>query len=152
MRDEEQEPAAPVEPDPVPEGRPADYWTEKGFTPFLSARLERAGIDTVEALSRLTREEFLALHDLGGAALAKCEALLGQPLPAAGWIARGCSPDLTSRLVRAGIRTLEDLKRRTPEELRALGLSRRDLAACKRITDPDSCEAQGGPQANERSG
>jgi hypothetical protein len=125
--------AGPAEPSPEPELAAGDDWSARGLSPFWCGRLQRAGIDP-EAFRRLTREEFLALDGLGGGALARCEKALGIRLPAAGWVAKGCTPELSAKLVRAGIRMPEDLERYTPEDLRELGLSRREIDLCGRLT------------------
>lgn len=133
VRGKGKERAGPDEPSPEPEPAAGDDWSARGLSPFWCGRLQRAGIGTVEAFRRLTREEFLALDGLGGGALARCEKASGIRLPAAGWVAKGCTPELSAKLARAGIRMPEDLKRYSPEDLRELGLSRREIDLCERL-------------------
>ena len=136
VRSKSKDRAAAVEPPPEqePESSSGGEWTGRGFSPFLIRSLHQAGLSTVEAFRHLTREEFLALDGLGPGALTRCEKALGIRLPSAGWIAKGATPEVSAKLARAGIRMPEDLKRYSPEDLRALGFHSREISLCKRLT------------------
>ena len=123
-----------------------DYWLERGLSPRIASCLIAAGLHTLDDVARLTREEFLLRPDLGATALQKCEALLGRRLsssPAKEWQQRGCKRPLARKLGEAGIRTDDDLLHRSDEALAAAGLTRAEVAFCRRLVQK---ETQPGPR------
>jgi DNA-directed RNA polymerase alpha subunit len=56
------------------------YWLERGVRPQVAHALARAGIDSIEKLGGMTREQLLSFSGLGEGALRSCEAALGHPL------------------------------------------------------------------------
>jgi hypothetical protein len=58
---------------------PSSFWREKGMPPRVATALAYAGIDSLEALGKLSREELLALR-IRRPGLEQCEALLGRPI------------------------------------------------------------------------
>jgi hypothetical protein len=58
---------------------PSSVWLEKGLPPRVATALGKAGIDSLEALGKLSREELLALG-VRRPGLERCEALLGRPI------------------------------------------------------------------------
>jgi hypothetical protein len=120
---------------PLPPRR--DYWIERELSPRIARCLIAAGIHILDDLARLTRDEFLLRPDLGATALGKCEALLGRrlhPSPAKQWQQRGCKRPLARKLSEAGIRTGDDLHQTSDEALTAAGLTRAEIAFCRRLT------------------
>lgn len=118
---------------PVPAKR--DYWIEKGLPQRVARILITAGIESLDDLGRLTREEFLRRPGLAETTLEQCEELLGRrlPSPQKDWWLRGYRRRyLARRLTQAGILTPEDLRRRNDEELRQAGLNDGDVAFCRR--------------------
>lgn len=59
---------------------PAGYWLERGLRPRLAHSLAGLGIDSVEKLGRMTREQLLRLPGVGEGSLEAVEAVLGRPL------------------------------------------------------------------------
>jgi hypothetical protein len=57
------------------------FWREKGLPPKVAASLGYGGIDSLEALEKLSREELIVLG-VRGLGLERCEALLGRPVQA----------------------------------------------------------------------
>lgn len=57
------------------------YWLQRGLSAWLAHALVRAGLHSVEAVERLTREEFLARPGLGTVSLGHCERRLRIKLP-----------------------------------------------------------------------
>jgi hypothetical protein len=57
------------------------YWLQRGLSAWLANALVRAGLHSLEAIERLTREEFLAKPGLGTVSLGHCERLLKSTLP-----------------------------------------------------------------------
>jgi DNA-directed RNA polymerase alpha subunit len=111
---------------------PADAWRERGLPPQVANTLARLGIESIEKLGALTREEFLSRPGVGNGTLRAVEALLGRSLdsPVREWRRRGLWAPAAHRLARAGIRTVAELVKLTDRDLRKLGLSENDVAAC----------------------
>lgn len=65
-------------------GRPlpsvSAYWREKGLPQQLANSLRKAGIESIEILAAMSREELLNIHGIGDRGLECCEALLGRPM------------------------------------------------------------------------
>lgn len=133
-------------------GRPLsqrrDYWTERGLSPRMATCLIAAGIHDLNDFARLRREDFLLLPNLGDSALEKCEALLGRRLllsPASQWRRRGCKRPLAHKLDKAGIHTDGGLRQTGDEALTAAGLTRAEVAFCRRlIQNPAARRRKGG--------
>jgi predicted flap endonuclease-1-like 5' DNA nuclease len=64
-------------------GRPLrsffSYWKEKGLHPKIAKSLNGAGIESLEALEKLTRKELRAMG-IGSVGIQQCEELLGRPI------------------------------------------------------------------------
>jgi len=58
-----------------------ETWLSRGLALPIANALAREGINSLEALGRLTREQFLAIRGLGYYALGQCQKLLGRRLP-----------------------------------------------------------------------
>lgn len=110
-------------------------WEERGLSRYLAYALGRAGIDSIEKLGGLTREQFLSVSGLGLDSLRACERVLGRRLdsPARFWEQQGLRPVAAHRLGTLGIRTVEELAERSEPDLRSLGLHERDVEVCRRI-------------------
>jgi hypothetical protein len=116
-------------------GPAVELWRSHGFRHAAAAALSQAGIHSLEDLAGSDRDRLESLRGIGLAELRRCETLLGRPLPPRRdyWIERGLSSRFASRLIAAGIHTLEDLARLTRDEF----LLCPDLAA----TALEKCEA-----------
>jgi hypothetical protein len=57
---------------------PTAYWTGRGLLPYIARTLCRAGIDSLEALGKLSFKDMRALG-IGVSHIRKCEELLGRP-------------------------------------------------------------------------
>jgi helix-hairpin-helix protein len=110
-------------------------WEERGLSRYLAHALGRAGIDSIEKLGGLTREQFLSVSGLGPDSLRVCERVLGRRLdsPVRFWQQQGLRPVAAHRLGTLGIRTVEELADRSEPDLRSLGLHDPDVAVCRRI-------------------
>jgi uncharacterized protein YjiS (DUF1127 family) len=119
----------------APLASPVDYWLERGLSPHVANRLARSGIDSVEKLEGMTREQFLSHTAVAEGTLLIVEAMLGRALdsPAREWRRRGLWAVAAYRLARSGIRTVAELAKLTEPELRKLGLSPDDVAACRSL-------------------
>lgn len=97
--------------------------------------LVRAGFDSFEKVSRLTREQYLAQPGLGDKGMRQLEAVLGRRLdsPVGELCALGLTRATAYRLSSAGIRGLEELANQPEITLRSLGLTARDLEACREL-------------------
>lgn len=103
--------------------------------PARTARaLERAGIDSMARLGRMTREQFLNTQGLNVPALRKCERALGHEIvsPLAELRALGLRPAAAYKLSLAGIRSVRELEDRRDSELRTMGLREEDIDLIKR--------------------
>jgi uncharacterized protein YjeT (DUF2065 family) len=114
---------------------PGDYWLERGLRPQVAHRLARWGLDSIEKLGRMTREELLALEGVAEGSLRAVEAALGRPLdsPVLDWRRRGLRAIAAHRLARAGIRTVPELAELSELHLRRIGLWPVDLAVCRSL-------------------
>jgi len=110
-------------------------WAKRGLPPNVSNALDRAGIDSLEKLGRLTREQFLSIDWLGEGSLEACERLLGRRLdsPVREWRQRGLRAPAAYRLAGAGIRTVEELAELPDLALHRMGLLSRDIALCRSL-------------------
>lgn len=97
--------------------------------------LVRAGFDSFEKVGRLTREQFLAHAGLGEKGMKRLETVLGRQIdsPVGELCALGLTRATAYRLSSAGVRRLEELANRPDSDLRSLGLSSRDIEACRRL-------------------
>jgi hypothetical protein len=118
---------------PLPSRR--SFWEQRGVPPIVRNALARAGIDSLEKLGKMTREELLSFPRLGKMALRECERVLGRPLdsPLDAWRQRGLPPHAAYCLARGGIRTVEHLAALSPAALRVLGLTRPEVETCLEI-------------------
>jgi hypothetical protein len=115
-------------------GRPLrsriQYWTDRGLVRLASGVLLRAGIESVEQLREMKREDVLKLNGMGETLLAGIEEALGfrlSPTQTLGdWLAKGFYRKTAAALVRAGILNLAQLAKRRGE-LRKLGLNALEL-------------------------
>lgn len=121
---------------PVPAKR--DYWITRGVPSKMAIFLIAAGIDTLDDLGRLTRDEFLLLPRLAETALEQCEQLLGRrlPSPRQEWRQRGCTVSLARKLVKAGILNEDGLRRKSDEELSRAGLRKNEIAFLRGLIRP----------------
>lgn len=119
----------------APLASPADYWLERGIRPQVAYALIRAGIDSIEKLGRMTREQLLSLEGVAEGALRSCEAVLGRPLasPVREWRHRGLRAIAAHRLARAGIRTVPELAELTEPALQRMGLWPLDVTICRSL-------------------
>lgn len=104
--------------------------------PMAATGLVRAGILTLEDLARLSREQCLSIRGVGEESLARCEALLGRPLPSikSVWEEGGLALISVRALRRAGIDSLEKFATQTRESFLAKeGLGATTLRACEAI-------------------
>jgi hypothetical protein len=113
------------------------FWEARGVPPLIRSALLRAGIDSLEKLGTLTREQFLAINGLGKKALRECERLLGRPLdaPYRDWRQMGLRPRVAYRLARAGLRTLWELQVQPLPALRAAGLTWEEIEHCRAMAE-----------------
>jgi hypothetical protein len=115
---------------------PAGFWVRAGLIPMAATGLVRAGILSLEDLARLSREDLLAIRGVGEESLARCEALLGWPLPSikSVWKEAGLALITAHALHRAGIDSLEKLAAQTRESFLAQeGLGEVALRTCEAI-------------------
>jgi hypothetical protein len=120
------------------------FWEEQGIAPLLSNVLVRAGIDSLDKLGALNREQFLAIHGLGTTALRECERVLGRPLesPYPDWCRLGLPPRAAYRLSLAGVRTPGELMSQSRPALRAMGLHWSEIESCLAIAGRHSPEEE----------
>jgi predicted RecB family nuclease len=115
---------------------PAGFWLERGLRPRVAQALIRAGVDSIEALGRMTREQLLSLTGVAEGSLQAVEAVLGRPLdsPVREWRRRGLRAIAAHRLARAGIRTVPELAEQlTGPALQRIGLWPLDVAICRSL-------------------
>lgn len=119
----------------APLASPVDSWLERGLRPRLAQALIRAGIDSIEKLGRLTREQLLSLPEVAEGSLQAVEAVLGRPLdsPVLEWYRRGLRSTAAHRLARAGIRNVAELAALSGPALQRIGLWPEDLANCRSL-------------------
>ena len=115
---------------------PADAWLERGLRPQLARSLARQGIDSIEKLGRMTREQLLSLPGVSEGNLQALEAVLGRPLdsPVRDWRRHGLRAVAAYRLAEAGIRTVPELAEQLAGEgLQRIGLQPLDVAICRSL-------------------
>lgn len=115
---------------------PADFWLERGLRPQLARTLARLGIDSIEKLGRMTREQILSLPGVSEGSLKALEAALGRPLdsPVREWRRRGFRAIAAYRLAEAGIRTVPELAEQLAGQgLQRIGLQPFDVALCRSL-------------------
>ncbi|HWM93492.1 MAG TPA: helix-hairpin-helix domain-containing protein [Thermoanaerobaculia bacterium] len=110
-------------------------WEERGLPRIVANALGRAGIDSMEKLGRLTREQFLSFSGLGEGSLKACERILGRPLdsPVRSLRQQGLRAFAAHRLSRAGFRTVQELAKMSDLALRRMGLPSRDIEVCRSL-------------------
>jgi hypothetical protein len=125
---------------PIPSRRPADpvaaFWRDRGIPAKAAKSLSQAGIASPEDLAGCSREDLLSLPRVGNSALRRLEKILGTRIPSriADWQRRGLSLYVTHALLRAGLRTLEDLDSLTRDQFLALpGLGLYALDQCEKL-------------------
>ena len=96
--------------------------------------LDRAGIRSLAALGKLTREQFLSMPGFGETGLRQCERALGHPLdsPVEDLQGEGLRPFAVNQLAARGVRSMQELAGRSDSELKALGLRAEDVELIKR--------------------
>ena len=114
---------------------PADSWLERGLRPRLAHALARLGVDSIEKLGRMTREQLLALPGVDKASLQAVEAVLGRPLdsPVREWRRLGLRSIAGHLLATAGIRTVPEMAELGGPALQRMGLGPVDLAVCRSL-------------------
>ena len=132
-RYEEEETPKPATPSPklkIPPPRPLlaeELWRRRGVPPAAAIRFAQAGM-TMGRLKTITREELLGMYGVGRSAVRACELLVGREIPSrktadpkeAFWRDRGIPAKASRSLSKAGIGSLEDLRKHSREELLAL--------------------------------
>ena len=108
---------------------------ERGIPLYVVHGLARAGFDTFEKVSRLTREQYLAQPGLGDGGMRKLEAVLGRRLdsPVEELCRQGLPRATAYRLSSAGVRQVAELADRPDSDLRSLGLTPGDITECRRL-------------------
>ncbi|HYU33461.1 MAG TPA: helix-hairpin-helix domain-containing protein [Thermoanaerobaculia bacterium] len=112
------------------------FWLGQGFSLNQARALSQAGIDSIEDLRKLPREEVVALRGVGENALERLEVLLGSAIPSRSehWLRRGLAPWLANALVRARISSLSELAALSREQFLSLpGLGLSALWQCERL-------------------
>jgi hypothetical protein len=116
---------------PVPSHRlppwPESVWRKRGLHADAAITFAQMGM-TIERLKTMTREELLSLRGVGIGSLRTCELIIGRKIPTrrmsdpveAFWRGQGISPKTAGVLSQAGIRSLEDLREQSREDLLAL--------------------------------
>jgi hypothetical protein len=103
--------------------RRADYWTANGVHCKAAKALISAGLHSIEDMEGMTREQLLFLPCVGEVAIRHLERLRGgRPLPSYEdyWRNQGFDPKSAIRLSRAGICNLDELRKKSPAELRRI--------------------------------
>jgi hypothetical protein len=105
---------------------PEHLWRKRGLQVEAAITFAQEGM-TVERLMSMTREELLGLRGVGPGTLRACELILGREIPSraadpaeAFWKRKGVLPRAARALSQAGIRSLDDLRARSREDLFAL--------------------------------
>jgi predicted RecB family nuclease len=115
---------------------PADFWLERGLRPRVAQALIHAGVDSIEKLGRMTREQLFSLPGVAEGSLQAVEAVLGRPLdsPAREWRRLGLRAIAAHRLASAGVRTVPELAEQlTGPASQRIGLWPIDLAVCRSL-------------------
>lgn len=125
---------------PIPSRRPADpvtaFWRSRGIPANAARSLSQAGITSPEDLARCSREDLLSLPRVRRSVLRRLEAILGAEIPSRTeyWLCRGLSLYVAHVLLRAGIRTCEELESMTRRQFLALpGVGAYVLAQCEKL-------------------
>lgn len=118
---------------PIPSRR--GELVERGIPKRIADALGRQGIDSLEKLGRLTREQYLAMNGLSEKNLRVCEAALGRALdsPVREWRQLGLPALAAHRLSQLGFRTLQELAGVSAEDLRKRGLTEQDAERCQHL-------------------
>ena len=106
--------------------RRADYWTANGLHSKAARALLSAGLHSIEDIEGMTREQLLFIPSVGEVAIRHLERLRGgQPVPSYEdyWKTQGFDSRSALRLSRAGIRNLDELRTKSPAELRTIPIS-----------------------------
>ena len=132
-RQDEAERPKPKAPPPklrIPPPRPVqaeEIWRRRGVPPAAAITFAQIGM-TMERLKTVTRQSLLGMPGVGTRAIRACELLIGRAIPnreisdpgEAFWRAREIPAKAARTLSKAGIGSLEDLRRYSREELLAL--------------------------------
>ena len=113
---------APLAPEDAGEASTEDEWVAAGVRPPVARSLRDAGLKSPAELATWTREQVLEMPRMGGASVKALERALGCSFASAtdAWTRLGLPPRVARALVAAGIQTLEELARKSREELLAL--------------------------------
>jgi hypothetical protein len=113
----------------------AEKLREHGLPRVLSFALVKAGFDSWDKVERMTREQFIAVGNLGPSSLRQFEALLGRRLdsPVQELCSQGLERPTAYRLASAGVRDLLEVAEHSDERLRASGLTAKDISTCRRL-------------------
>jgi nucleotidyltransferase/DNA polymerase involved in DNA repair len=122
-----------------PLSSPALIWRKRGIGGLAARMLVEAGIETLDQLAAVTREELLRLDGMGGRLVAQIENGLGirlkttkTKLPC--WMQKGLTRRTAAILRRAHIMTVEQLRSLGYEDLSRLGIHFREILRIARLT------------------
>ena len=95
------------------------YWQERGVPPAARQVFHQEGIETVEQLQEIRRDQALGWKGMGPALLARVEEALGIRLrsPLSYWQEQGLRSRTARSLNAAGLRTLDELAAVSPSDL-----------------------------------
>ena len=111
--------------------RTADYWTANGVHYNTAKALIKAGLHSIEDIEGMTREQLLFISGVGEITIRHLERLRGgRPVPSYEdhWRKQGFDPKSAIRLSRAGICNLDELRRKSPAELRRIRLTEQEIS------------------------
>jgi hypothetical protein len=108
-----------------------NYWVAKGLPGLAAASLGRAGLQTIDDLEGMTREQLLFLPGIGEVVLRHCERLLGHAIPSVApyWIEQGFGLRIARALARTGLRDIRQVRELKMAELRRIGLTKANLSS-----------------------
>lgn len=118
---------------------PTLVWRERGLGGLVARMLVEAGIETLEQLAAITKEELLKLDGMGGRLVNQIENSLGIRFRTiktkrSYWLKRGLTRRTVAILQRARIMTVEQLRTLSYHDLKCLNIHFREILQISKLT------------------